>query len=774
MAAIALTTLTVDRCIAQWKSYTMKREVRDLALGSDSTVWAATSGGLFSFHVADSTYEEFTTSEGLRSVDLSAIALDSHGSVWIGTTNGFLHRYDPHTRKWVYVTDIFLQDKPQKRINALQVRGDTLIILSDIGVSLFSISRMEFGDTYMRYGLGLPVLDGNVTDFEIFGGRMWVSTRSGIASTPTTNPNPALPESWQVYTTAQGLPSNYISELAINFDSLFAATRNGLAAFDGTTWYTETGTSGLDILGVTSGAYLATSCAPSCEMFLATPTNVWTYGDVGQHLSLFASGFTSPITALENVAFESESTPNRRNTERIMLGTSHEGAIVKCVTCESPDDTLIPPGPPSSKFIGIAVDDRGVVWSGTGAVNGEGFMSFDGSTWKQYTVASEPRFGTDNFYKVSIGANNAKWISNFGSGVALLDDRGNFLRMYDASNGIPPSIDPSFVVVGGVATDRNGAAWVTDRTPPGDTSIVIFKPDSTFSYVVGCGPGCATRDRQVAILSDVVIDEYGTKWFANFNRFEPFVPDRFTAFLYYNGDVALPGTSGGWGQLTTNDGLPGAQIWSVAVDRDGAVWVGTDQGVSIIYNPANPRGGFVAYRPPVTDQVIQGIVVDALNNKWLATKQGVFALPPDGTSVLERYTVENTGGKLLDDDIASIAIDPRSGTIYFGTEKGLTSLATSAVEPKRAFDELSFAPNPFHVPSSSDVKVDGLVAGSTLKILSIDGNLVREVRSPGGRVGFWDGRDEGGRLVSTGVYIVVAYSEDGSKISKGKLAVIRQ
>jgi len=766
MAAIALNTMAASHGLAQWKTYTMKRDVRDLAFSADSTLWAATSGGLFSFDFHDSTYQEFTTSEGLRSVDLSAIALDTHGSLWIGATNGFLHRYHLATREWTYVTDISGRDDPQKRINALQVRGDTLVILSDIGISLLSISRLEFGDTYKRYGSGTTIIDGDVTDFEIFNGRMWIAARSGIASTPEGNPNPAAPGSWQVYNF-----NTLVTGLAVFDSSLFASTSAGLLRFDGTAWATVSGTGGLNILGLSDELPAQLGCGHVLEFVtrfdsLRIPrrSELWSFATDGT-LSRLSAAFPSFLSTISREG---------------ILGSQTSGAILynACSNENIPDvglrRILIPPGPPSNKFIGIAVDNRGVLWSGTGAVNGEGFMSFDGSQWKQYTAASEPRLGTNDFYKVSIGADNAKWVSSFGSGVVLLDDGGSFVKKFDVSNGLPPSINPNFVVVGGVGTDRDGRTWIADRTPPGDTSIVILNPDSTFSYVVGCGPGCATRDRQVAILSDVTIDEYGTKWFTNFSRFEPFVGDRLSGFLYFNENLSLPGSSGGWGRLTTNDGLASTQVWSVAVDRDGAVWAGTDRGISIIFDPSNPHGGIVAYRPPVSDQVIQGIVVDALNNKWIATKQGVFVLSPDGTAILDRYTVENTGGKLLDNDIASIAMDSRTGTIYFGTEKGLTSLATSAVEPKRTFDELSFAPNPFHVPSSTEVSVDGLVAGSTLKILSVDGNLVREVATPGGRVGFWDGRDERGRLVSTGIYIVVAYSEDGSKIAKGKLAVIRR
>jgi hypothetical protein len=209
------------------------------------------------------------------------------------------------------------------------------------------------------------------------------------------------------------------------------------------------------------------------------------------------------------------------------------------------------------------------------------------------------------------------------------------------------------------------------------------------------------------------------------------------------------------------------------VDESGELWAGTDQGITIIFDPTNPQSHIAAYHP-LPDQVIQAIVVDPLNNKWVATKQGVFVLSSDGTAVLERYTVENTDGKLLDNDVASLAIDQRTGTMYFGTEKGLSSLHTAGIQPNRSFDGLVFAPNPFYIPSSTALTVDGLVQNSTLKVLSIDGSLIREIRTPGGRIGFWDGRDERGQLAGTGIYLVVAYSEDGTKVATGKVAVVRR
>src|SRR5205085_1519441 len=122
---------------------------------------------MYSFSLIDSSYRQFTTSEGLKTIDLTAIELDRDGYVWIGSSNGMLHRYNPVSDTWQYVVDIALRSDPQKRINRLQTAGDTLFILSDIGVSVFSISRMEFADTYTRFGPQSVQLAGNVTTLQL-------------------------------------------------------------------------------------------------------------------------------------------------------------------------------------------------------------------------------------------------------------------------------------------------------------------------------------------------------------------------------------------------------------------------------------------------------------------------------------------------------------------------------------------------------------------------------------------------------------------------------
>jgi hypothetical protein len=175
---------------------------------------------------------------------------------------------------------------------------------------------------------------------------------------------------------------------------------------------------------------------------------------------------------------------------------------------------------------------------------------------------------------------------------------------------------------------------------------------------------------------------------------------------------------------------------------------------------------------PLTENVLS-IDVDALNNKWLGTiSNGVIYVSPDGSTLLNRFTTLNS--PLIDNKITAIKADGNSGKVFFGSEKGMVSYQTIAVNPLTECDKISVGPNPFVVPNSAPLRIDGLVAESTVKIISISGTLVAEFETAGGRIANWDGRDLYGNYVSSGIYIIAGYNKDASQVCRGKVAVVRK
>jgi flagellar hook assembly protein FlgD len=70
--------------------------------------------------------------------------------------------------------------------------------------------------------------------------------------------------------------------------------------------------------------------------------------------------------------------------------------------------------------------------------------------------------------------------------------------------------------------------------------------------------------------------------------------------------------------------------------------------------------------------------------------------------------------------------------------------------------------------------INNLVSNSTIKILTVNGMLMTEFAAQGAGRAFWDGRDSQGAYVPSGVYYIVAFTENGNQVANGKVAVVRK
>lgn len=165
-------------------------------------------------------------------------------------------------------------------------------------------------------------------------------------------------------------------------------------------------------------------------------------------------------------------------------------------------------------------------------------------------------------------------------------------------------------------------------------------------------------------------------------------------------------------------------------------------------------------------------MVDALNRKWIGTNTGVWVLNEDGTSVVENITKDNT--PLLENAITSLATDENSGSIYIGSRSGMNSAHSYAIRANLDFNSLRCFPQPFIPSVDPELVVDGLAERSQVKISTVEGTLVRTIASSGSRTVVWDGRDEKGELVPSGVYLVSGFSETSGETGVTKAMVIRR
>ncbi|MCF0236591.1 MAG: hypothetical protein HUK09_07880, partial [Bacteroidaceae bacterium] len=134
--------------------------------------------------------------------------------------------------------------------------------------------------------------------------------------------------------------------------------------------------------------------------------------------------------------------------------------------------------------------------------------------------------------------------------------------------------------------------------------------------------------------------------------------------------------------FTNQDGTRIAfqQAYAVAEDRDGAIWLGNDQGIFRIEQPDTWHSdNFVATQIKVprndgtnyADYLLAGvpvtaIAIDGANRKWVGTDgDGLYLFSPDGLTTVHHFTTANS--PLLSDRIWSLAIHPSSSEVMVGT-----------------------------------------------------------------------------------------------------------
>ncbi|MCI0706056.1 MAG: hypothetical protein L0Y80_01045 [Ignavibacteriae bacterium] len=739
----------------RWKSYTDKRLVRS-ASNVSGNLWAASAGGVFRFIPSQNQFTTFTNSEGLSTNDVTALTEGAQGRLWFGTGEGYVNMFEPASNVWKQIDGIAESERVQKAVRSLTVHNDTLFVGTDFGVVVYLTSSEEFGDSYTNFGYAAQP---RVNDVLVHDYTIWVATDSGVVSAPLALPNLSSPLAWTRHAVGLTSGSRTVRSLALFNGQVYAGTGDGVFYFNGS-FTAHPG------LGSRSVVELRTSSDAALLFVLSNNFPGFSVETVASNVA------SANIIAMENTASATAlaSEPAESN---LWVGTSSRG-LARWNGAEW--SYHAPNGPESNFFSSLAVDELGVLWGASGiSGRGAGFYRFDislpeDSRWKNFTYQQYPILGNDpadpernDYYKISVGLNGSVWTSNWGRGVAEAKNDSVVRRITIPIFSTAVSSDPDYVVMGGVATDDNGGTWFINRSADDRNYLVRMTDDTVFTdYPRSTN---TTEGRFTALA----IDRNGTKWIANS---EP-TNKPTTGLVYFNETPGIvSGTIGGWGQMQ-EPLIPHDAVLSLAVDLEGDVCVGTDAGMLIITNPQFPTQN--TFRPlPVIGQSIQAIAVDAINNKWVGTREGIHVLSPDGVQLLNSYTVASTQGKLLSDDIRSLAIDQQRGILYIGTEKGLSSLEIPAVQASRSYTTLEFGPNPYRLPSAEQLVIRNLAANSSVRIMTVSGRVVREFPAQGGGRAFWDGRNSDGELVPTGIYFVVAYTENGTQLTTGKIAVVRR
>ena len=167
------------------------------------------------------------------------------------------------------------------------------------------------------------------------------------------------------------------------------------------------------------------------------------------------------------------------------------------------------------------------------------------------------------------------------------------------------------------------------------------------------------------------------------------------------------------------------------------------------------------------------IAVDQSNRKWFATgNNGVYLMSADGNEQIHHFTTTNS--VLPSNHIQSIAINDKTGEVYFGSDKGLCSYHSDATEAVETMNkETTYAyPNPVEPGYTGPITIVGLSYQADIKIVTANGTLVAQGKSNGGTF-VWNGTDMNGKPVASGIYMVQTADQQGNKGTVCKIAIVR-
>ena len=333
----------------------------------------------------------------------------------------------------------------------------------------------------------------------------------------------------------------------------------------------------------------------------------------------------------------------------------------------------------------------------------------------------------------------------------------------------------NYVILQGICFDNQSNLWCLNGYHK-DVNILELKTNgqwtSHFQDVLN------VDNEPLPNLTKPFFDSHGQLWFLNDSHIHPSV-------CCYD-----PKTDKAWrmDDIVNQDGVKTVveYIHAIAEDKEHNIWVGTNNGLFVIYESdlANlpnltfnqvkvPRNDGTNYADYLLNGVdISDIFIDGGNRKWIVTNgNGAYLISADNMEQLQHFTTDNS--QLLSNNIESVVVNPQTGEVFFGTENGLCSYmgdATATTTEAVDNDDIYAYPNPA-AHYDGLITIHGLSFDADVKIVTASGKLIAQGRSNGGTF-TWDGRDQQGRRVASGVYTALSTTHDGKKSGVCRIAVI--
>lgn len=745
-----------------WQDYLSYSKTYKMAAGPD-LIFCASTGGLFYYNLQDNSVAKASEMVTLSDFGIKTIAYHKTKRVLVvayNNSNIDLISDD----KVINLSDIKRKQlTADKTIHNICFIGDEAWLSCGFGIVVVNLVKQEIKETYLIGPGGSSI---SINDVEENNGFVYAATDNGILRAPKTGSNLADFNNWIKIDNIPFAGSkfsfleNHAGKLLANYapgqwdgDRLFALNGNNWEAYLHEIRYAH------DIQS--NGKYLT----------VASREQVFVIDDSHKVVSVIdqyklGNETVSPISPRSSLVLDngliwvaddihSMVKISGNQYEKIMLNSPLDNSIYNLSQA------------------------GGRLWVTPGGTQGwqqPRFQRYEGNQWEYFTKSTHPVL--DGFFNVLLVAENPANANHFfvsGWGGGLMEFSNNQMvnhftnKNSPLQTALPTEPDAPYVRIAGLDFDSQGNLWVANSevaqnlhrlTPDGKwTSFTL--PEVAGKYNIG----------------PLLINRYDDKWIIAMRGHDAYVVDKtgekikqlLVTSYFNNGKEEI--------YNRMND------IYSIAEDNEGAIWLGTSKGVAVYNNPSRiwDNNSLYAiqpsldlndgiYHPLLENETVTAIAVDGANRKWLGTvNSGVYLVSENGSQEILHFTTDNSA--LFSNTITSLAINQKNGEVFIGTDKGLISYMGEAIEGKATYDSVYVYPNPVRETYDGPVTITNLIENSEVKITDIAGNLVFRTTSLGGQA-VWDGRNLNGNRVKTGVYLVFCNDELGEETHITKLLFI--
>tara|TARA_B100000614_G_C14261427_1_gene375251 strand:- start:123 stop:587 length:465 start_codon:yes stop_codon:yes gene_type:complete len=137
--------------------------------------------------------------------------------------------------------------------------------------------------------------------------------------------------------------------------------------------------------------------------------------------------------------------------------------------------------------------------------------------------------------------------------------------------------------------------------------------------------------------------------------------------------------------------------------------------------------------------------------------------------------LRQSNSPLLSDEVYDIDFDEERKLVYMATSKGISVLKIPFGESYDGYSKLKIFPSPFRPDKHEYMIVDGLPFNSSVKVMTLDGLVIRNIKSNGlsidGDQIKWDGKNNNGEYAASGVYLISIVGSNGENTFE-KITVI--